>query len=59
MSTRNGLVQRLWSYCNILRDDGLVGDYLERVFRGELVPQDPADEPPRPSLPASGQALDS
>jgi len=22
MSAQNGLVQRLWSYCNILRDDG-------------------------------------
>ena len=32
MSTHNGLVQRLWSYCNILRDDGLsYGDYLEQL----------------------------
>jgi len=32
MSTQNGLVQRLWSYCNILRDDGLsYGDYLEQL----------------------------
>ena len=23
MTSQNGLVQRLWSYCNILRDDGL------------------------------------
>jgi hypothetical protein len=23
MSAQNGLVQRLWSSCNILRDDGL------------------------------------
>ncbi len=28
----NGLVQRLWSYCNVLRDDGLsYGDYLEQL----------------------------
>jgi type I restriction enzyme M protein len=28
----NGLVQRLWNYCNILRDDGLsYGDYLEQL----------------------------
>jgi hypothetical protein len=27
----NGLVQRLWNYCNVLRDDGLsYGDYLEQ-----------------------------
>src|ERR1700682_4120940 len=32
MSTQNGLVQRLWNYCNILRDDGLsYGDYLEQL----------------------------
>ncbi|OFW72323.1 MAG: DNA methyltransferase [Actinobacteria bacterium RBG_16_68_12] len=32
MSTQNGLVQRLWSYCNVLRDDGLsYGDYLEQL----------------------------
>jgi type I restriction enzyme M protein len=30
--TSNGLVQRLWNYCNILRDDGLsYGDYLEQL----------------------------
>ena len=28
----DGLVQRLWSYCNVLRDDGLsYGDYLEQL----------------------------
>ena len=32
MSAHSGLVQRLWSYCNILRDDGLsYGDHLERL----------------------------
>jgi type I restriction enzyme M protein len=32
VSAHNGLVQRLWSYCNILRDDGLsYGDYLEQL----------------------------
>jgi len=32
VSTHNGLVQRLWSYCNVLRDDGLsYGDYLEQL----------------------------
>ena len=32
MSTQNGLVQRLWNYCNVLRDDGLsYGDYVEQL----------------------------
>jgi len=32
VSTPNGLVQRLWNYCNVLRDDGLsYGDYLEQL----------------------------
>jgi len=32
MSAQNGLVHRLWSYCNVLRDDGLsYGDYLEQL----------------------------
>lgn len=30
--TANGLVQRLWNYCNVLRDDGLsYGDYVEQL----------------------------
>src|ERR1700678_2141736 len=30
--TADGLVQRLWSYCNVLRDDGLsYGDYVEQL----------------------------
>ena len=32
VNAQNGLVQRLWSYCNVLRDDGLsYGDYLEQL----------------------------
>jgi len=32
VSTQNGLVQRLWGYCHVLRDDGLsYGDYLEQL----------------------------
>ncbi len=28
--TSNGIVQKLWNYCNVLRDDGLsYGDYVE------------------------------
>jgi type I restriction enzyme M protein len=30
--TSNGLVQRLWNYCSVLRDDGLsYGDYVEQL----------------------------
>ena len=32
MSSNNGLVQKLWGYANVLRDDGLsYGDYLEQL----------------------------
>ncbi len=32
MSDRRALVQKLWNYCNILRDDGLsYGDYVEQL----------------------------
>ena len=32
MSTSNQIVSKLWSYCNILRDDGLsYPDYVERL----------------------------
>ena len=37
MTAPQQLVQKLWNYCNILRDDGLsYGDYIERAF-SELV----------------------
>ena len=32
MSMPSALVQKLWNYCNILRDDGLsYGDYVEQL----------------------------
>ncbi|MGH9131528.1 MAG: type I restriction-modification system subunit M [Acidimicrobiales bacterium] len=32
MSDPRGLVQKLWNYCNVLRDDGLsYGDYVEQL----------------------------
>ena len=32
MSPPSALVQKLWNYCNILRDDGLsYGDYVEQL----------------------------
>lgn len=32
MSNPTTLVQKLWNYCNILRDDGLsYGDYVEQL----------------------------
>ncbi|MEI6279139.1 MAG: hypothetical protein WCQ16_07130 [Verrucomicrobiae bacterium] len=47
MSTPTPLVQKLWNYCNILRDDGLsYGDYVEQLIplsAGQI--QKMADEP--------------
>lgn len=32
MSSPTALVQKLWNYCNILRDDGLsYGDYVDQL----------------------------
>src|SRR5690349_18325934 len=32
MSTSSTIVQRVWNYCNVLRDDGMsYGDYLEQL----------------------------
>jgi type I restriction enzyme M protein len=43
----NGLVQRLWDYCNVLRDDGLsYGDYVEQLTH--LLFLKMADEQTRP-----------
>ena len=34
----NRLVQKLWSYCQVLRDDGLsYQDYLEQLDRKSVV----------------------
>jgi type I restriction enzyme M protein len=58
MSAQNGLVQRLWSYCNVLRDDGLsYGDYLEQLtFLLFLKMADEQTKPPfsRPSIVPEG-----
>jgi type I restriction enzyme M protein len=43
------LVQKLWNYCNILRDDGLsYGDYVEQLTF--LLFLKMADEQSRPSF---------
>ena len=53
MSTPSALVQKLWNYCNILRDDGLsYGDYVEQLtFLLFLKMADEQSRPPfnRPS----------
>jgi len=58
MSSQNGLVQRLWNYCNILRDDGLsYGDYLEQLtYLLFLKMADEQTRPPfsRPSIVPEG-----
>ena len=47
MSNPQQLVQKLWNYCNILRDDGLsYGDYVEQLTF--LLFLKMADEQPRP-----------
>jgi type I restriction enzyme M protein len=53
MSNPQALVQKLWNYCNILRDDGLsYGDYVEQLtFLLFLKMADEQEKPPfnRPS----------
>ena len=47
--TSNGIVQKLWNYCNVLRDDGLsYGDYVEQLTY--LLFLKMADEQTRPPL---------
>jgi len=47
MSNPTALVQKLWNYCNILRDDGLsYGDYVEQLTFLLLLKM--ADEQSRP-----------
>ena len=49
----NGLVQKLWNYCNVLRDDGLsYGDYLEQLTY--LLFLKMADEQTKPPFDAAG-----
>src|ERR1700704_4158201 len=54
MSNPNALVQKLWNYCNILRDDGLsYGDYVEQLtFLLFLKMADEQTQPPfnKPSV---------
>jgi hypothetical protein len=61
MSTQPAtIVQRLWNYSNVLRDDGVTQDdyvdkqpwqaVLKRAFEGRLVAQDASDEPAGVSL---------
>ena len=54
MTDSAGLVQKLWSYCNVLRDDGLsYGDYLEQLtFLLFLKMADEQTKPPfnRPAI---------
>jgi len=60
VSAQNGLVQRLWSYCNILRDDGLsYGDYLEQLtFLLFLKMADEQTKPPFSRPPVVPEGLD-
>ena len=47
MLESSSIVQRLWNYCNVLRDDGVsYGDYVEQLTY--LLFLKPADEGERP-----------
>jgi type I restriction enzyme M protein len=52
--TSSAIVQKLWNYCNVLRDDGMsYGDYVEQLTY--LLFLKMADERTKPPyLPASG-----
>ena len=52
------IVQRLWNYCNVLRDDGVsYGDYVEQLtYLLFLKMADEQTKPPSTSLPAYPQA---
>ena len=60
MSNPQQLVQKLWNYCNILRDDGLsYGDYVEQLtFLLFLKMADEQSKPPfnPPSRQGYGEA---
>jgi type I restriction enzyme M protein len=60
LSAQNGLVQRLWNYCNVLRDDGLsYGDYLEQLtYLLFLKMADEQTEPPFNAEPFIPEGLD-
>lgn len=54
--TAPALVQKLWNYCNILRDDGLsYGDYVEQLTF--LLFLKMADEQSRAPFPPSSDGL--
>ena len=57
MSTESTtIVQRLWNYCNVLRDDGVsYGDYVEQLTY--LLFLKMADEQTRPSTKIPGSRL--
>ena len=60
MSSQDGLVQRLWNYCNVLRDDGLsYGDYIEQLtYLLFLKMADEQTKPPFSAEPFIPEGLD-
>jgi len=60
MSVGNGLVQRLWSYCHVLRDDGLSYlDYLEQLtYLLFLKMAEEQTKPPFDAVPFIPEGLD-
>jgi type I restriction enzyme M protein len=54
-TTTNSLVQKLWNYCNVLRDDGMsYGDYVEQLTY--LLFLKMADERSKPPFNLTGDA---
>jgi hypothetical protein len=52
MNNPTALVQKLWNYCSILRDDGLsYGDYVEQLTLGSLAPARSGLRPSAPQNP--------
>ncbi len=46
----NAIVQRLWNYCNVLRDDGMsYGDYVEQLTYLLFLKMDDEQQLVRPS----------
>jgi type I restriction enzyme M protein len=60
VSDANGLVQKVWNYCNVLRDDGLsYGDYVEQLtFLLFLKMADEQTQPPFNRPPVVPHGLD-
>jgi len=52
----SALVQNLWNYCNVLRDDGVsYGDYVEQLTYQLFLKMADGAQPPAVFIPGRGQ----